>query len=93
MDAFDADRAEALDKDCFFAIDAALARADAAEADAAERAEDRDAGESSFVDEEMGAEGAEEEEEELGVDEWLELLSLLELIELPWRLWDELSSG
>ena len=85
MDAFDADRAEALDKDCFFAIDAALARADAAEADAAERAEDRDAGESSFVDEETGAEGAE--------DEWLELLSLLELIELPWRLWDELSSG
>ena len=92
MDAFDADRAEALDKDCFFAIDAALARADAAEADAAERAEDRDAGESSFVDEEMGAEGAEvtkeeeeeEEEEELGVDEWLELLSLFELIELPW---------
>jgi len=91
LDAFDADRAEALDKDCFFAIDAALARADAAEADAAERAEDRDAGESSFVDEETGAEGAEvtkeeeeEEEEELGVDEWLELLSLLELIELPW---------
>ena len=90
MDAFDADRAEALDKDCFFAIDAALARADAAEADAAERAEDRDAGESSFVDEETGAEGAEvtkeeeEDEEELGVDEWLELLSLFELIELPW---------
>jgi len=90
LDAFDADRAEALDKDCFFAIDAALARADAAEADAAERAEDRDAGESSFVDEETGAEGAEvtkeeeEEEEELGVDEWLELLSLFELIELPW---------
>ena len=90
MDAFDADRAEALDKDCFFAIDAALARADTAEADAAERAEDRDAGESSFVDEETGAEGAEvtkeeeEEEEELGVDEWLELLSLLELIESPW---------
>ena len=93
MDAFDADRAEALDKDCFFAIDAALARADTAEADAAERAEDRDAGESLFVDEEEGAEGAEEtkeeeeeeeEEEELDVDEWLELLSLLELIELPW---------
>ena len=90
MDAFDADRAEALDKDCFFAIDAALARADAAEADAAERAEDRDAGESAFVDEETGAGGAEvtkeeeDEGEELGVDEWLELLSLLELIELPW---------
>ena len=90
MDAFDADRAEALDKDCFFAIDAALARADAAEADAAERAEDRDAGDSSFVDDETGAEGAdvtkeaEEEAEELGVDEWLELLSLFELIELPW---------
>ena len=42
------------------------------------------------MDEETGAEGAEvtkeeeEEEEELGVDEWLELLSLFELIELPW---------
>ena len=45
---------EALDSDCFFAIDAALARADAAEADAAERAEDRDAALPSLLDEEVG---------------------------------------
>ena len=63
-----------MDSDCFFAIDAALARADAADADAAERSEDRDAALPSLLDEEVGEEEEEEakeedEEEELGVDE------------------------